>query len=44
MGDQDIRVVGETGKSSKILKAEQLLTKGQEIQLLSENEFLRMIE
>lgn len=44
MGDQDIRVVGNTGKSSKVIKAEKLLAEGQKIQLLSENEFLRMIE
>ncbi|WP_278530167.1 exonuclease domain-containing protein [Enterococcus asini] len=43
MGDQDIRVVGESGKSSKIKKAEDLLSKGKKIQLLGENEFLRML-
>lgn len=44
MGDQDLRVVGETGKSSKIKKAETLLAAGQDIQLLAENEFLQMID
>lgn len=43
MGDQDLRVVGETGKSSKIKKAEQYLKDGQDIQFLSEEDFLRMI-
>lgn len=43
MGEQDFRVVGEDLKSSKILKAEKLLSSGQEIQLLSEDEFLRML-
>lgn len=43
MGDQDIRVVGESGKSSKIKKAESMLLQGKNIQLLGENEFLRML-
>lgn len=43
MGDQDLRIVGETGKSSKIKKAEKLLENGQSIQLLGEYEFIQMI-
>ena len=43
MGDQDLRVVGEGGKSAKIKKAEKLLKNGQSIQLLGEYEFLQMI-
>jgi DNA polymerase-3 subunit epsilon len=43
MGEQDFRVVGEGLKSSKILKAEQLLEEGQDIQLLSESDFLKML-
>lgn len=43
MGDQDIRIVGESGKSSKIKKAESMLAQGKSIQLLGEKEFLRML-
>lgn len=43
MGEQDFRVVGDSLKSSKIIKAENLLESGQDIQLLTEDEFLRML-
>lgn len=43
MGDQNLTIVGESGKSSKIKKAEKLLAEGKDIQLLGENEFLRML-
>ncbi|MGO3652058.1 exonuclease domain-containing protein [Vagococcus sp.] len=43
MGEQDFRVVGDELKSSKILKAEKLLSQGQDIQLLTEDDFLKMI-
>lgn len=43
MGEQDFRIVGTELKSSKILKAEKLLQSGQDIQLLTENDFLKMI-
>ncbi|AGY81099.1 exonuclease domain-containing protein [Carnobacterium inhibens] len=43
MGDQNLTVVGDSGKSSKIKKAEKLLAEGKDIQLLGENEFLRML-
>lgn len=43
VGDQDLKKVGEGGKSSKIIKAEKLLVEGQDIQLLGEEEFIQMI-
>ncbi|WP_170924706.1 exonuclease domain-containing protein [Candidatus Enterococcus clewellii] len=44
MGEQDMRIVGSEGKSSKIKKAESLLARGQDIQLLGEMDFLKMID
>jgi DNA polymerase-3 subunit epsilon len=43
MGVQDLRKVGEDGKSSKIEKAEKLLSNGVEIELMNEDDFLRML-
>ncbi|MCZ7381123.1 MAG: exonuclease domain-containing protein [Candidatus Methanoperedens sp.] len=43
MGVQDLRKVGEDGKSSKTEKAEKLLSKGVEIELMNEDDFLRML-
>lgn len=43
MGDYDLTRFSEGFKSSKIVKAETLLTKGQRIEIISENEFVRMI-
>lgn len=40
VGQQDYRVVGDSGMSSKQRKALDLLEKGQEIEILSENDFL----
>lgn len=40
VGQQDFRVVGETGMSSKQRKALDLLNKGQQIEILSEADFL----
>lgn len=40
VGQQDYRVVGTSGMSSKQRKACELLEKGQEIEILSENDFL----
>ncbi len=40
VGQQDYRVVGESGLSGKQKKAMQLLEKGQDIEVLSETEFL----
>lgn len=43
IGDYDLTRFSEGFKSSKIVKAETLLTKGQRIEIISENEFVRMI-
>ncbi len=43
LGDQDYTKYGEGFKSSKIKKAEKLLSEGQDIELLSENQFLELI-
>lgn len=43
VGQQDYRVVGDSGQSSKQKKALQLLEKGQDIEILSESEFLDRI-
>jgi DNA polymerase III subunit epsilon len=44
VGEQDYSRYGEGSKSSKMKKAESLLSKGQEIELLSENQFIEMIQ
>ena len=44
VGEQDYSRYGEGSKSSKMKKAENLLSKGQEIELLSENQFIEMIQ
>ena len=43
VGQQDYRVVGDSGMSSKQKKALQLLEKGKDIEILSETEFLSRI-
>lgn len=43
VGQQDYRVVGDTGMSNKQRDAIELCRKGQEIEVLSEVEFLRML-
>lgn len=43
IGQQDYRIVGESGLSNKQKKAIELLNKGQDIEILSESEFLSMI-
>ena len=43
VGDQDYNRYGEGFKSSKLKKAEKLLNNGNEIELLSESQFLEMI-
>lgn len=43
VGQQDYKIVGESGMSSKQKKAMQLLEKGQDIEILSESEFLSRI-
>lgn len=44
VGEQDYSKFGEGHKSTKMKKAEKLLSKGQEIELLSENQFIEMIQ
>ena len=44
VGEQDYSRYGEGSKSSKMKKSESLLSKGQEIELLSENQFIEMIQ
>ena len=43
VGQQDYRVVGDSGMSGKQKKALQLLEKGKDIEILSETEFLSRI-
>lgn len=43
VGQQDYRVVGDFGMSNEQKKAFQLLEKGQDIEILSETEFLSRI-
>lgn len=43
VGQQDYRVVGDSGQSGKQKKALQLLEQGQNIEVLSEAEFLERI-
>lgn len=43
VGQQDYRVVGDSGMSNKQKKAIQLLENGQDIEILSETEFLSRI-
>lgn len=39
VGEQDLELVGESGKSTKQVKAEELIAKGQEIRILGESDF-----
>ncbi|WP_206912068.1 DNA polymerase III subunit epsilon [Enterococcus sp. DIV0840] len=43
MGEQDLSKVDSSGKSSKIKKAEGMLAKGLDVQLLGENDFLKLM-
>ena len=43
VGQQDYRIVGEDGMSSKQEKAIKLIEKGADLEILSEDEFLRSI-
>ncbi|MEW4354442.1 exonuclease domain-containing protein [Streptococcus pneumoniae] len=43
IGEQDFRVVGQSGQSSKMKKAFSLLEKGQNIEILSELDFQKLI-
>lgn len=44
VGEQDWRVVGTDGLSSKMKKAQTLLEKGQDIEIMTENDFIRLLE
>lgn len=44
VGDQDIRKLGGHEKSSKHTKAEELISKGQQIRILGESDFQRLVE
>ncbi len=43
VGDQDLRVLACHDKSSKHLKAEQLIAKGQHIRIIGESDFMRIV-
>ncbi|MDD9149580.1 exonuclease domain-containing protein [Sporolactobacillus sp. CQH2019] len=44
IGKEDPKVVGPDGKSTKIKKAEKLVSEGIDIQVIGEDEFLKMIQ
>lgn len=44
VGEQDWRVVGESGLSSKMKKAQSLLENGQNIEIMTEDDFIKMFE
>lgn len=44
VGEQDWRVVGTNGLSSKMKKAQSLLEKGQDIEIMTENDFIKFLE
>ena len=43
VGDQDVTKLAGKTKSSKHLKAEQLITKGQEIRIIKESDFKELV-
>ena len=43
VGEQDFKVVGEDGYSAKMKKAVSLLESGQRIEILTENDFIKLI-
>jgi DNA polymerase-3 subunit epsilon len=43
VGDQDLRMLAGHEKSSKHIKAEQLISKGQPIRILGESDFMRIV-
>ncbi|MGI6155046.1 MAG: exonuclease domain-containing protein [Enterococcus lemanii] len=44
MGEQDLNVIrSDDGKSSKVKRAEKLLSEGQDVQLIGEQQFLQML-
>ena len=44
VGEQDWRVVGVDGLSSKMKKAQSLLEKGHDIEIMTENDFIRLLD
>lgn len=44
VGEQDWRVVGSDGLSSKMKKAQSLLEKGFDIEIMTENDFIKLLE
>ena len=44
VGEQDWRVVGKSGLSSKMKKAQSLLENGQNIEIMTEDDFIKMLE
>lgn len=44
VGEQDWRVVGTDGLSNKMKKAQSLLEKGQDIEILTENDFIKLLK
>ena len=44
VGEQDWRVVGKRGLSSKMEKAQSLLENGQNIEIMTEDDFIKMLE
>jgi len=42
VGDQDLRILADHEKSTKHIKAERLIEKGQSIRILRESDFMRM--
>lgn len=44
VGEQDWRVVGKSGLSTKMKKAQSLLENGQNIEIMTEDDFIKMLE
>lgn len=44
VGEQDLNIVGEDGKSGKQKKAEELIAKGVNLRIIGETEFIRIIQ
>ena len=44
VGEQDWRVVGLDGLSSKMKKAQSLLEKGHDIEIMTENDFIKLLK
>ena len=44
IGDQGVKRFSSRGKSSKMISAERLVSQGQNLKILTEDEFLKMIQ